>query len=99
MIAERERKIASDKNMAWVLARYLNRDDQLVSSWTGFNMLARRNESVLKDTVGYLPTIDSPATQMNTVYEILKNSQLNQGCSESQFNCRSFRSSHIRKGH
>ena len=28
----------------WALARYLNRDIQTVSSWTGFNMLTRRNK-------------------------------------------------------
>ena len=71
IVAEREKKVAFDMNLVWALARYMNRNDQLISSWTGFNMLARRNKSVLKDMVGYLPTIDSPATQMNTVYEIL----------------------------
>ena len=45
----------------WALARYLNRDVQTVSSWTGFNMLTRRNKQVQKDTVGYLPTIDAPS--------------------------------------
>ena len=35
-------------------------------------MLTRRNEYVLKDSVGYLPTIDSPDTQMNTLYEVLR---------------------------
>ena len=31
---------------------------------------------VIKDTVGYLPTIDAPATSMNTVLEILTNAKL-----------------------
>ena len=34
-------------------------------------MLTRRNKNILNDAIGYLPTIDSPATQMNTVFEIL----------------------------
>ena len=29
-----------------------------------------------KDTVGYLPTIDAPATSMNTVLEVLTNAKL-----------------------
>ena len=31
---------------------------------------------VIKDKVGYLPTIDAPATTMNTVFEILTNAKL-----------------------
>ena len=50
--------------------RYLKSDDQLISSYTGFNMLTRRNQQLQKDTVGYLPTTDSAATQMNTSFEI-----------------------------
>ena len=46
----------------WSLARYLNRDVQTVSCWTDFNMLRRRNKQVRKDTVGYLPKIEAPAT-------------------------------------
>ena len=34
----------------WVLARYLNRDVQTLSSLTAFNMLTRRNKQVQKDT-------------------------------------------------
>lgn len=59
-------------NFIWAVARYLNSEAQKISSWTGFNMLARKNHQVLQDTIGYLPTIDSPATEMNTVFEILK---------------------------
>ena len=66
-----QNNVALLKNFVWALSRYSCRDLQCVSSWTGFNMLTRRNEYVLKDFVGYLPTIDSPATQMNTVYEVL----------------------------
>ena len=60
-------------DFVWALAQYLNRNVQTLSSWTGFNMLTRRNKQVQKDTVGYLPTIDAPATQMNTLFEILNN--------------------------
>ena len=60
------------KDFIWVLCR--NRTPgqlQEVSSWTGFNISTRMNDIVIKDTIGYLPTIDSPATAMNTVFEIL----------------------------
>ena len=63
--------IASKKNLLWILCRYLQSSNQFVSSWTGFNILVRRDINILKDSVGYLPTIDSPATAMNIVHEIL----------------------------
>ena len=44
---------------------------QTVSSWTGFNIQARKEMQVLKDNVGYLPTIDAPAASMATIHEIL----------------------------
>ena len=45
--------------------------NQYVPSWAGFNIQVRKGISVLQDSVGYLPTIDSQATAMNTVYETL----------------------------
>ena len=63
------------KNMIWLLAREIGCQNQLqkIPSWTGFNTLARRGqESVPKDVVGYLPTINAPATQLTTVNEILR---------------------------
>ena len=62
---------AKKKNLIWIICRYLHAQNQYVPSWTGFNIQVRKNISVLQDSVGYLPTIDSPATAMNTVYEIL----------------------------
>jgi len=59
------------KDFVWALAGYSTKTNQSVSSWTGFNMLVRQNHFVLKDTVGYLPTINLPATQINIVFEIL----------------------------
>ena len=37
----------------------------------GFNVTTRDNISVCKDTIGYLPTINAPATQLSTVHQIL----------------------------
>jgi hypothetical protein len=45
------------------MTRLLDTSDQTVSSWTGFN-----NE----DNIGYLLTINTPATDMSTVQEILQ---------------------------
>ena len=44
-----------------------------VSSWTGFNITTRNLVEVCEDVVGYLPTINAPATEMSTVQEILNN--------------------------
>ena len=46
--------------------------NQQTSSWTGFNILTSDNVDIKPDTVGYLPTINSPATQMSTVHQILE---------------------------
>ena len=62
---------AITKNILWSLVRQVNTSDQTVSSWTGFNILIRDDITVTKDTVGYLSTINAPATQMSTVFEIL----------------------------
>ena len=56
------------KNMIWMIARVL------ISSWTGFNIKSRSDIQVIRDNVCYLPTINAPATQMSTVYEILRQS-------------------------
>ena len=48
---------------------------QNISSWTGFNITIRRENIVLRDTVGYLPTIHFPASTMNTIYEVLMNTR------------------------
>ena len=65
--------IASGKNLIWILER---QTDYLVPSWTGFNIRCRDEEPILEDVVGYLPTINAPATELNTVFEILNQSEL-----------------------
>ena len=64
-------EMSSKKNLIWFLCRYFNKEKQNISSWTGFNIKTRSENLVLRDTVGYLPTIDSPATAMNTIFEVL----------------------------
>ena len=56
------------KNFIWLLTGISNpEEDQTISSWTGFNILVRNDNIVVQDTVGYLPTINAPATDMSTV--------------------------------
>jgi len=74
--AQESAQVACNKNLAWVLARQTNSDCQTIPSWTGFNIKTRDQESISEDVVGYLPTINAPATELTTVYEILKQSDL-----------------------
>ena len=62
------------KNLLWILVRLHASEKQSVPSWTGFNILVRNDQEVVKDNVGYLPTINAPATNMSTVYEVLTKS-------------------------
>ena len=65
---------AQKKNLLWTLARMSDEEFQSVSGWTGFNILTRDNVTVIQDNIGYLPTVNAPATQMSTVYEVLNQS-------------------------
>ena len=56
------------KNTAWVLAPV---HCQRVSSWTGFNIKLRSGIDILEDNIAYLPTVNAPATDLGTVYEVL----------------------------
>ena len=73
----RASKVARNENLLWILSRNSALDDQQsVPSWTGFNIQTRDEEIVLQDRVGYLPTINAPATELSTVFEILKQSEI-----------------------
>ena len=73
--ANKAARNAEQKNMLWILARQLNSEDQKVPSWTGFNIQTRDQVQVTPDVVEYLPTINAPATELTTVFEILKQSE------------------------
>lgn len=64
--------IAQQKDVIWTLVRQLDSQQQAVSSWTGFNIKIRDNVDIRKDNIGYLPTINAPATKLSTVQEILQ---------------------------
>ena len=57
------------------MLRQCDTNNQIVSSWTGFNILTRNNSSFSKDTLDYLPAIRGPATNISTVYEVLCQAQ------------------------
>lgn len=69
-------QLATIKNLIWILSRQANPESQTIPSWTGFNIKTRDQLSVSEDVVEYLPTINAPATEMNTVYEIINQSEL-----------------------
>lgn len=58
----------------WTLVRLHAAEKQTVCGWTGFNILVRSEIDVSQDNIGYLPTIDAPATNMSTVFEVLRQS-------------------------
>ena len=64
----------TEKNLVWFLARMSDPEAQAVSSWTGFNIQIRDDVTVVQDNIGYLPTINAPATQLSTVNEVLNQS-------------------------
>ena len=65
---------ARHKNFLWLLARLHDTANQIVSSWTGFSIKTRDDVMVKPDKVGYLPTINAPATELSTVQEFLSQS-------------------------
>ena len=59
------------KNLIWLLVRLHANKNQPVCSWTGFKVMVRSDTSISQDQVGYLPTINAPATSLSTVHEVL----------------------------
>lgn len=64
-------QVAFQKNFLWLLTRQVDQLNQSVCAWTGFNITVRIGMEVNTDSVGYLPTINAPATEMATASEIL----------------------------
>jgi len=62
---------SKQKNMLWILARQVNSEVQKVPSWTEFNIQTRDRVQVTPHVEEYLPTINTPATALTTVFEIL----------------------------
>ncbi len=60
------------KTFMWFLCRL--HSSQEVPSWTGYNIKVKENFDIYAENLGYLPTINAPATNMSTVLEILNQS-------------------------
>ena len=58
--------------MIWIVAREekTSVQKQTMPSWTGFNIKTRDLILVSQDSIGYLLTINTPATELSTVLEI-----------------------------
>ena len=67
---------ACKKNLTRSIARQNDPEHQKVPSWTGFNIRTRDQVQVFGDVVGYLPTVNAPATELTTVFEIINQSEL-----------------------
>jgi len=61
-------------NVIWAIIRHQSRMNQVVPSWTGFNIRVRSNHVVEADRIAYLPPIDGPASSLTTVWEVLQRS-------------------------
>ena len=61
----------SRTDILWIITRYIHRKCQSIPSWTGFNIMLKTEGLVLRDNIGYLPTINHPATSMSTIHEML----------------------------
>ena len=65
---------AQNKNLLWILVRLHTTENQTIPGWTGCNIKVRNEEQVSQDNIGYLQTIDAPASNMSTVFEVLSQS-------------------------
>ena len=57
-------------SLLWILCRLHLSTNQTIASWTGFNIMSN-SSNVMEDNTGYLPTRNTPATNMSTVHEVL----------------------------
>ena len=58
------------KNFLWAIMRHHFSENQVIPTWTGFNITMHGNLAVLKSSVNYLDCIDSPATDISTIYQV-----------------------------
>ena len=65
-----ERIIASKKYFLWITSRIRKNVKNIVPSWTGFNILVRKDRMRIKDRVGYFPSVNAPASSIATIHEM-----------------------------
>ena len=57
--------------LIWIEIRKLKTHPALlIPGWTGFNITVQKKLVVVESTIGYLDTLDSPATDLKTAYEV-----------------------------
>ena len=56
--------------LTWILARNSSLP-QTIPSWTGLNIILRRDVPVSKSLIGYLDCLDAPATYNSTIHHLL----------------------------
>ena len=56
--------------LGWVILRKYS-VERLIPSWTGFQILVSHNVLTLKTSVGYMDFIDSPATDITTIFQVM----------------------------
>ena len=78
-ISSNDADVAADTarsiNFIWILHRLLAIQDARIPSWTGFNIRMRSDIPIKEDLLCYLPTINAPATDLTTAFEILNQSE------------------------
>ena len=60
------------QSLIWIRTRIIKTHPLLLTpGWTGFNISIRNNNVLVESKISYLDTIDSPATDLRTAYEVL----------------------------
>ena len=54
-----------------VQIKHTDAENQIVLSWTWFNIQARNKTQVRQNRLGYLPSINAAATDLLMIYDIL----------------------------
>ena len=66
------RDIQRLRYLVWIEVRKLRTHPSLLTpGWTGFNIKVANNVVITASNISYLETIDAPATDLKTAYEVL----------------------------
>ena len=68
------RENAEKIDFAYVIIKYVAKDEILLPGWSGFNTMLYHNNIPKESRVGYLPIIDASPTEYATINAILKTS-------------------------
>ena len=68
------RELALKLDLAYVLAKLLPLDNNILPGWTGFNTKLCENSIPVVSRIGYLPVVDASPTEYSTIKTILERS-------------------------